>query len=242
MKAMILAAGLGTRLKPLTDRIPKALVSVNGVTLLEIVLKRLIHAGYEEVIINLHHHGDQIRSFLDLHKNFGIRIECSDECNQLLDTGGGLQKASWFFDDGQPFLLHNVDILTDLDLSALRRTHMKNQPLATLAVRHRTSSRHLYFDSNYRLKGWTNHKTGEIKPAGTDLTNTEELAFSGIQILSPEIFKFMRQEGPYSMITLYTGLCREQPILGLVHDSGHWSDVGKPEELTAAEVWYKNNS
>lgn len=242
MKAMILAAGIGSRLRPMTDHTPKALVKINGIPLIEIVIRRLMASGYNEMIINLHHLGGQIKDFVVQQNYFGQHIEFSDESDKLLDTGGGLQKASWFFNDGQPFLVHNVDIITDLDLDALRLAHMKNKALATLAVRHRDTSRYFLFDQEQRLKGWTNHKTGETKPMGAALQNTEEIAFSGVQIVEPEIFQFMKIEGAYSLTHLYLDLCNTHVIKGYVHNNGYWNDVGKHEELSAAEAWFKNKN
>jgi len=238
----MLAAGVGSRLRPLTDHTPKALVKINGIPLIEIVIRRMIAAGYNEIVINLHHLGGQIKDFVVQQNYFGQHIEFSDESDALLDTGGGLQKASYFFNDGKPFLIHNVDIITDLDLDALRIAHMKNKALATLAVRHRDTSRYFLFDQEHRLKGWTNHKTGETKPTGAALQNTQEIAFSGVQIVEPGIFQFMHYEGAYSLTQLYLDLCNTHVIKGYVHDNGYWSDVGKPEELSAAEAWFKNKN
>ena len=137
MKAMIYAAGLGTRLKPLTDSKPKALIEIHGIPLIEIVLNKLIRAGYDEIIINVHHHAEQVIDFIKQHDNFGIRIEFSDERGLLLETGGGLKKASWFFNDLKPFLVHNVDVLSDIDLKDMYDCHVKNDALATLARSHK---------------------------------------------------------------------------------------------------------
>ncbi len=165
MKALIFAAGLGTRLRPLTNDRPKSLVEVNGVTLLEIAIRRLIGAGCREIIVNVHHFAEQIIDFIEKNGQFGIQIAVSDEREQLLDTGGGLKKAAWFFDDGQPFLVCNADVLTDMDLAHFYQKHLESHAIATLAVRRRTTSRYFLFDEKMHLCGWQNAKTGEEKLA-----------------------------------------------------------------------------
>ncbi len=165
MKALIFAAGLGTRLRPLTNDHPKALVEVHGITLLEVAIRRLVAAGCEELIVNVHHYAEQVIDFIEKNGQFGIRIAISDERERLLDTGGGLKKAAWFFDDGQPFLACNADVLTDMDLAHFYQKHLETGVLATLAVRRRTTSRYFLFDEKMRLAGWQNAKTGEDKLA-----------------------------------------------------------------------------
>src|SRR5210317_1542357 len=156
MKAMIFAAGLGTRLKPITNDRPKALAEIHGTPLIEIVIRRLINCGFNDIIINVHHFADKVLDFLASKNNFGINLQISDERGELLDTGGGLKKASWFFDDGKAFLVHNVDTLTDIDLLDYYHFHQKNNALATLLVRHRPGSRFFLFDENSILSGWEN--------------------------------------------------------------------------------------
>ena len=178
MKALIFAAGLGTRLKPLTDTMPKALVPIDGKPLLEHVILKLKAAGFNQIIVNVHHFPDQIIDFLKSKNNFDLRIEVSDERDKLLDTGGGVKKAKWFFDDGKPFLVHNVDILSNIDLQSLYQQHLETSPLATLVVSEHDTFRYFLFDKEARLKGWINEKTGEVRPE--NLTNTElfnKLAF-----------------------------------------------------------------
>src|ERR1035437_4159057 len=183
MKAMIFAAGLGTRLKPVTDNLPKALVPIAGKPLLEHIIEKLIISGFDEIIVNVHHFPDQIIDFLKANNNFSIRIEVSDERNLLLDTGGGIRKAAWFFDDEKPFLVHNVDIFSNVDLKVLYHQHLRTNSLATLVVSKRDTFRYLLFDDNLRFSGWINEKTGETKPAGfTKAELYHKLAFSGIQI------------------------------------------------------------
>ncbi len=241
-KAMILAAGKGTRLGSLTSNTPKALVEINGKTLLEIVLQRLIHFGYSEFIINVHHYSDQIIEFLKQHQNFGQRIEISDETQQLLDTGGGLQKAAHFFDNGQPFLVHNVDIITDLNLDNLAQAHLASGAKASLAVRARETSRYFLFDADVHLKGWTNLKTAEVKPEGLFTKGLTPLAFSGIQIIEPTLLQTMQAKGAFSLTSWYLELCNTFTIQGYVHNTGYWNDVGKPEELKAAADYLMHTS
>ncbi|MBN1462488.1 MAG: nucleotidyltransferase family protein, partial [Paludibacteraceae bacterium] len=168
MKAMLFAAGLGTRLKPLTDTMPKAMVPIAGKPLLEHVIKKLIAAGFNEIIINVHHFSEQIVSFLKANNNFGVRIELSDESDLLLETGGGIKKAAAFFDDGMPFLVHNVDILSDVDLCALYNSHVQQNAMASLLVSKRATSRYLLFNAENNLQGWINEKTGETKSPLSD--------------------------------------------------------------------------
>lgn len=231
MKAMILAAGLGTRLKPLTDKIPKALVSYEGQPLIEHVIKKLINHGFDEIIVNVHHFAGQITEYLRNKKKFGIRIEISDESDLLLDTGGGLKKAAWFFDDGNPFLVHNVDIISDTDLSALYKNHLDYQPIAMLSVRSRKSSRCLLFDESGILCGWKNFTTGQvIMPRKTE-NPPLEMAFNGIQILSTRIFDFMPDNEVFSLIDLYLNLAARENIRYYYDNSTSWIDAGKKQQF-----------
>lgn len=234
MKAMIFAAGLGTRLYPLTLSTPKALIKINNIPLLEIVIRRLMMFGFNEIIINIHHHADQIKEFIRVKDNFGITIDFSDERDQLLDTGGGLKKASWFFDDGKPFLVHNVDVISNIDLNHFMDVHTKSKALATLAVRSRPSSRYLLFDRHKRLCGWENRKTGE-KIIVKTTSAYKPFAFSGIHIINPSIFKFIDQEGKFSIIDVYLKLAAKHEIYAFGHNSSIWYDLGKPETLEQAE-------
>lgn len=237
-KAMIFAAGLGTRLKPLTNQKPKALATINGVTLLEILIRKLIKWNYLDIIINVHHFADQILQFLNQKNHFNIHIEVSDESGTLLDTGGGIQKAAGFLDGNKPFLVHNVDVITDLDLGQMAIEHEKQGSLATLAVRQRNTSRYLLLDDHGRLCGWENRKTGEKIMAVKGKT-THPVAFSGIHIMSPEILKYMNRKGPYSIIEIYLELAGEHNIIGYDHSGDFWLDVGKPEHLARAEAYYQ---
>ncbi|MDR1653489.1 MAG: nucleotidyltransferase family protein [Prevotellaceae bacterium] len=241
MKAMILAAGLGQRLKPLTDNIPKALVEIKGVTLLERNILQLKGAGFNEIIVNVHHFGDKIVDFLRRNNNFDIRIEISDERKLLLDTGGGIRHAEWFFDDRKPFLVHNVDILSNINLTELYDSHLKNNALATLAVSCRRTQRYFLFDGEDILRGWTNIETRQVKPA--DLQNINEyrkLAFAGIQILSPQVFDLLNKtdKAKFSITDFYISLIENQRIKAFIPSNFKALDVGKITALQEAEKFF----
>ena len=242
MKALIFAAGLGTRLKPLTDTMPKALVPIDGKPLLEHVILKLKAAGFNQIIVNVHHFPDQIIEFLKSKNNFDLRIEISDERDKLLDTGGGVKNAKWFFDDGKPFLVHNVDILSNIDLQSLYQQHLETSPLATLVVSGRDTFRYFLFDEEARLKGWINEKTGEVRP--DHLTHTElynKLAFSGIQVLSPDVFKLMEHfPDHFSIVDFYLRNAAQQQIKAYVPHALKMIDVGKLNVLTEAEQFVRN--
>ncbi|HVU47048.1 MAG TPA: nucleotidyltransferase family protein [Terracidiphilus sp.] len=228
---MILAAGLGTRLRPLTGDRPKALVEISGRTLLDIALARLRTFGIREVIVNVHHFADKVIDFLTAKNNFGMRIEISRE-DDLLDTGGGLKKAAWFFlEDGPekntPFLLHNVDVLSTVDLAAMAQFHSERNALATLAVQNRRTSRPLLFDENGQLLG---------RGAGHESAGESALAFSGIHIISPRIFAKMTEVDAFSIIDTYVRLAAHgDPIAAFRADSYYWRDLGRPENIAQAE-------
>jgi len=250
MKAMILAAGLGTRLRPLTNDRPKALVEIGGRTLLEITLARLREFGIREVIVNVHHFAEMIIDYLQANKNFGMRIEISRE-DLLLDTGGGLKHAAWFFleDTGseqtrrpdQPFVLHNVDVISTIDLARMLKVHAEHGSLATLAVKQRETSRYLLFDESLRLCG---------RCAGTDKGSqtvtptqaTHSWAFSGIHIISPRIFSRMSEEGAFSIIDCYLRLAAQgEKIQAFRADEYDWRDLGRPENVAQAGQDSKNS-
>jgi NDP-sugar pyrophosphorylase family protein len=244
MKALIFAAGLGTRLKPLTDTMPKALVPINGTPLLELVLRKLIASGFDEIIINVHHFADQIIDFVKRNNSFGVHIEISDERDALVETGGGIKKASWFFDDGEPFLVHNVDILSNIDLKGLYDYHLSHNGIATVVVSNRDTARYLLFDSNLRLNGWTNIKTGEVKsPFETlDVSSCQRLAFSGIHVISPKVFDLMSGwNGKFSVIDFYLEVAAKETIKGFVPENLKMIDVGKIDSLHDAELFLTNS-
>lgn len=236
MKAMIFAAGKGTRLKPLTNNTPKALIKVNGVPMLELVINNLINIGVNEIIINVHYLANQIIDFLKSKNNFGIRIEISDETDELLDTGGGLKKASWFFNDNKPFILHNVDVISNIDLNEMLNFHINNKALATLAVRKRTSSRYLIFNNKQELCGWENKKNS-VKIISRSSKKYYSLAFSGIHIINPEVFKNINENGRFSIISTYFAHSENKLILSYQHDKDYWFDIGNPEKLDIAEKY-----
>lgn len=234
MKAMVLAAGLGTRLRPLTDDRPKALVEIAGRTLLELTLDRLRSFGIFEVIINTHHFADRIVDYLKARQNFGMHIEISRE-EILLDTGGGLKHAQHFFlGSDEPFLVHNVDVLSTIDFGRMIRCHNEHAALATLAVQDRPTSRYLLFDGNNRLCGRRAGLTGEPELVRPE-TDFYARAFCGIHVLSPQIFLEMPEEGVFSVIPTYLRLAAErEPILGFAADGYYWRDMGKPEQIAEA--------
>jgi NDP-sugar pyrophosphorylase family protein len=238
MKAMILAAGLGTRLRPLTDDRPKALVEVAGRTMLEISLVRLRSFGVSDVIINLHHFADLVIQYLQANDNFGMRIAVSRE-PILLDTGGGLKKAAHFFSDdshqsGEPFLLHNVDVISTVDLGRMMQFHRDNQALATLAVQDRETSRYLLFDPHLQLCG---RQTGrDEKPELVrSPPRTQARAFSGIHVISPRLLPMITEEGVFSIVTSYLRLAAQgEKILAFDADGYYWRDLGKPDNVRLA--------
>lgn len=235
MKAMILAAGLGTRLRPLTNTLPKALVPVNGKPILEIILLRLKYSGFSEVIINVHHHYRQIMDFVQSKRNFGMKIVFSHEKERVLDTGGGIKNASWFLKGEEPFLVHNVDVISDIDLKALYAFHQQKTGLATLAVKGKDSPRSLLFDSSMRLCGWENTETSKkrIIP-GLNNGPTLAIGFCGIHIIDPEIFEYMEGEAIFSIITTYMEQAGNRAIYGFPVDDHLWIDIGSFEKLEYA--------
>jgi NDP-sugar pyrophosphorylase family protein len=230
MKAMILAAGIGSRLLPLTESRPKALIEIQGVPLLEHTIHYLKYHGIHEIVINIHHFASQVIDFIRKKDSFGIRIEFSDESNELLDTGGGLFKARAFFDDQQPFLLTSSDVITDLDLGELCRSHEKNNPLVTLAVKHRESSRVFIFDQDYHLCGWHNNLTNESRIARA-VSESKKIAFSTIHIINPALFGLITERGCFSIIDVYLRLAASHTILGFEHDQSAWFECGRVDNL-----------
>jgi len=244
MKAMILAAGLGTRLRPLTNNKPKALAEVAGRTLLEIAIARLRSFGVSEVIVNVHHFAQAVVRYLEMHDHFGIRIEVSRE-EALLDTGGGLKKAAWFFLEGgsdQPFLLHNVDVLSAIDLAGMAGAHRTNAALATLAVQERTSSRQLLFDEGGRLCGRRSSR-GSADEIVCSSQALNPLAFCGIHVISPRFLKLMTEEGVFSIIDAYLRLAADgEKIQAFRADDYYWRDLGNPDQLRQATRDFDSNA
>jgi mannose-1-phosphate guanylyltransferase len=240
MKAMVLAAGLGTRLRPLTNDRPKALVELAGRTLLEITLTRLRGFGVREVIVNVHHFAEQIVAYLNTNEKFGMRIEVSRE-EVLLDTGGGLKKAAWFFlEDAnrldEPFILHNVDVVSTIDLKRMVEFHAEREALATLAVRERETSRYLLFDEKLQLCGRRagRDQEPEIIPPSVNL---QPLAFSGIHVISPRLLPMITEEGFFSIVPRYLRFAAQgEKIMAFRADEYYWRDLGRPGDLAQAAV------
>jgi len=231
---MILAAGLGTRLRPLTNDRPKAMVRIQGIPLLEIVIRRLQFFGIQEFIINTHHFADQINDFLEKNKNFDATIHLSHEVDQPLETGGGLKKAQAYFSDGKPFLLCNTDILSTLDFYQLYKTHKTTKAIVTLATRQRTTSRYLIFNTKNQLCGWTNIKTGIVKMVRPVTGQLQLRAFSGIQIIDPRLFAYFSDIERFSIIDTYLKAAEKENIQCHPDKDSLWLDVGKPPAIEAA--------
>jgi len=231
MKAMIFAAGKGTRLGDITATRPKALLEIHGKTAIRMAVERLTSHGFDDIIINVHHHPEQMIKAINNLRKEGFRLTVSDESDLLLETGGGLYKAKWFFDD-RPFLLYNVDIITDIDLYELYSYHIAGGGIATLAVRDAPDERVFLTDKDGLVKGWRNKKTGEEVITG-NIKNLNEKAFSGIHIVEPEIFRFMN-EGVYSMTSLYIKLAGHQKISTFNHNKGYFFDIGTPIDIEKA--------
>jgi NDP-sugar pyrophosphorylase family protein len=240
MKAMILAAGLGTRLRPLTDNRPKALVEIGGRTLLDLTLARLRAFGVREVIINVHHFADRVIDYLQSNNNFGMRIEISCE-DVLLDTGGGLKKAGHFFTDDagptkneEPFILHNADVLSSVDLRRMIEFHNQREALATLAVKDRKTSRYLLFDGQLQLCG-RRSGDGSTQELVRSTVQTQALGFCGIHIICPRLIKMMTEEGTFSIIDCYLRLAAQrQKIVGFRADEYYWRDLGRLNDIEQA--------
>lgn len=237
MKALIFAAGKGTRLKPFTDHHPKALAKVNGVPLLERNIRYLQDFGINDFVINVFHFGEQIVDFLKYNANFGASIEISDEKEELLETGGGLVFARKFLDFDEDFLILNADILTDLNIDSFVKYHQEKKDFATLAVSDRTSSRKLLFNPEMILRGWLNVETGEQRLAEFN-KGFKPLAFSGIHCMNPKIFGKIKRTGKFSIMEEYLDLMHTEQIHGFEHQA-KLIDVGRPESVLEAEKYFK---
>jgi len=237
---MIFSAGLGTRLLDETSDKPKALVEIGGKPMLQHAIEKLKNEGISEIIVNVHHFSQLVISFLN-ENDFGIPVHVSDESGKLLDTGGGLKKAAHFFDDISPVLIYNVDVLSDLNLQLLKSEHLKSGALATLVVRNRETQRYFKFDNKKRLVGWINKKTDESKISiHENFKKSIEMAFSGIHIVQPEIFKLMPDEDKFSITNFYLELTKTHLIKGYFDDSELWMDVGKTVQLAEARKLFSN--
>lgn len=240
MKAMIFAAGKGTRLGNITGSIPKALVDINGKTALHRAVEKCCKHGFDDIVINVHHFPDLVEMEIRKLREKGYHLSVSDEREMLLETGGGLYKARDFFDE-EPFLVYNVDIITDFDLSALYQFHLSKKGLATLAARHRKGNRFFLIDESGIVRGWRNNASGEEILTSSLKEGLAEIAFSGMHIIEPQIFEYM-EEGVYSMTTLYLSIAGTHNIYTCVDDNGYWGDIGTPESLENARIISRGSS
>lgn len=253
MKAMIFAAGLGTRLKPFTDRHPKALAEVCGHPMLGLVIEKLKAAGVDEFVVNIHHFGQQIRDYLRQNGDFGVKINISDETDRLLDTGGGILAARRWLDDGNDFIVHNADILTDFDIKSMTGHHRDSRSDASLLAAVRKTKRYLAFGKDDSvMRGWTNIETGETRPSGFEVTDDIKLlAFGGVHVMSSRIFSDLERyacsigEGSampkFSITDFYIASCNDSKISAYCPAENYrWHDIGKPESLAAAEQDFRH--
>lgn len=238
MKAMILAAGLGTRLKPFTDFHPKALAPVHGNPVLAWTIDYLYQYGVRDIIINVHHFADQIISFVNDFERPGLQLSISDEQDAVLETGGGLKKASWFFNNGDPFILMNADILTTMPLNEFIDFHYRNKGLVSLAVSNRVSSRCFLFNAENQLYGWRNKLKNETKFSRHTEDDLVEMAFGGIHIIDPAFFRYLTQVDKFSIVDTYLEVAKTETILGFDHSAYTLLDIGKPESLLLAETMF----
>lgn len=241
MQAFIPAAGLGTRLLPLTEHRPKALVEVGGVPLLKIAIDNLARQGVARIVVNVHHFADMLIDYLQSH-DWGVEVLVSNEKDKLLDTGGGLKKAAPLFKRDEPILIHNVDILSRINFHDLVELHQQEGNFVTLAVSVRDTSRFLLFADNGLLVGWNNRSTGEIKWVGEPITKYRALAFSGIAVLDPGVLEVLPPcEIPYSIVPAYLYIAKEHRISYFIHSSSDWMDVGTPQSLNKAQSWFRSS-
>lgn len=241
VKALLFAAGLGTRLQEYTQNRPKALVELAGKPLLQHAVEHLIKFGITDITINVFHFAEQIIDFVGEHHSFGIDIHISDERGQLLDTGGGLKKAAIFLKGNEPILIFNVDVISNLDLNTLLNYHLEQKTLATLAVRQRSTSRYLMFDDQQQLVGWKNFDSGETRVCREEAFEAARpLAFCGIHIIEPKFLDLITEVGKFPIMDLYLRLAKNHSIKGFVDESDLWMDLGKPDQLKAAEVFFRN--
>lgn len=235
MKAIILAAGLGTRLKNITQNKPKALVEVNGKTMLEIVILNLKARGFNNLLINIHHKGNLIIDFLANNNNFGVNITISDERQSILDTGGAILKAKNFIEGNQPVLVHNVDIISDVNIKSLMEHHRKSNSIATLCVRKRNTQRLLLFNNSLHLIGWVNIKKKEFRWVKKSHSNYDMFAFSGIYVISPKFTELITQTGKFSIIDSWLDIAKKNILSAYIDTSKQWSDLGTIEKINFVE-------
>lgn len=242
MKALLFAAGLGTRLKEQTQGKPKALVNLAGKPLLQYAIEKLIAHHVTDITVNVFHFADQIISFLEHHMFPSTQIHISDEREELLDTGGGLKKAAVFLKGYEPILIYNVDVISNLDLNVLLKYHQEQKALATLVVRSRETSRYLMFGQNLQLAGWKNLSSGETRVSREEsFAEAQPLAFSGIHIIQPELLDLITEEGKFPIMDLYLRLSKDHPIKAFIDQSDLWMDLGKPDQLQEAEILFRKS-
>lgn len=244
MKAIVFAAGLGTRLRPMTNTVPKALVEVKGQTMLKHVIDHLKHHNVTEIVINVHHLADKIESYLKANSGFGMNIHISDERQLLLDTGGAILKARKWLDGTEPFLIYNADVLTDVDLTAMADHHIKTDADATLLVNERATTRYIMMNSDELMQGWINIQSGDIKPAGLSIPGLHPMAFSGLHIMSPRMLDSLAEYGAsdpvFSIMSFYIDTCSRHRYMGFKSPTPYqWYDIGKITTLQAAEQNFK---
>lgn len=240
-KAFVLAAGLGSRLGNLTTKIPKALIKVNGKTMLQTTIEKLVAAGVSEIVVNIHHFGELIIEHLEQNNNFGCNVKISDERNKLLDTGGALINARSFFSTNETILVHNVDIISAVDLQEMYRYHTAKNSDITLSIRDRSTNRKLMFDKGMRLKGWKNKTSGETKWAGAAENDLKEFAFSGIYLISTKCIDQISLTGAFSVVDAWIELSKFYLVTGYPDDSSYWFDLGTSEKINEAEEYIKQN-
>ncbi|NCC70813.1 nucleotidyltransferase family protein [bacterium] len=238
MKALILAAGLGTRLKPFTDKMPKALVTFDNKPIIDFLIEKLFKSGINEIAVNLHHYSNTLKKYLIENNIFNVNFYFSDESNLLLDTGGAIKKASDFLNNNEPFFVHNVDVFSNIDLNEMYDFHLKSGNLVTIAVRNRYTSRYFLFDSENVLCGWRNTKTNEEIITRNNLSEYYQLAFSGIQIINSEVFEMMPTENKFSLVDLYVKLSSNNKIGAYIHNNDYWFDLGTIEKIKEAENYF----
>ncbi len=241
MKAMIYTGGLESSMKPHSSGRPRALTGINGEPLLGMLIRRLAERGFTEIIVNVHHFAGRIYEFIS-QKDFGdIRIELFDETDLVLDSGGGLKKVAWFFDDARPFLVYYLEVLSETDPALMYENHLRSGALATLLVRDRESSRYMLFDNNMRLCGWQNTETGEEVIFADHRGDLIKYAFSRIQVLSPAIFNLMPREDVFSLVDIYLHLAPRYPVIGYVDNDSIWMDLARAEGIIEAEKLFRKN-
>jgi N-acetyl-alpha-D-muramate 1-phosphate uridylyltransferase len=236
MQAMIFAAGLGSRFKPWTDKHPKALAPVNGKSLLQRNIEYLQRFGITDVVVNVHHFADQLKSAIEKNNGWGSEVKVSDETDAVLETAGGLKKAIPLL-HANDIVLINADILTDLDLNEMAAFHYREKPLSTIAITDRTTSRYFLFDRNGVLSGWRNAKTGEER-ISREAAELHPKAFSGIHIISHKLLPLLTREGKFGIVDAYLELAKNYVIKGYDHSGGKLVDVGKPESVAEAEAMF----